>query len=832
MNILLRKCSLPVSVALLVGLSLLSDAALAFGATPLGNYATSRPARQPGFSISISQQGASVAATWISNGASAYYVSLKDSAGAQVTGYWVTGLSTVVTLPHFGDFTLFVAPSGQSSATAFVSYIDYATTRVVEPYFPVNDTSKTTIAFSWDHKSQDYAYYLQIDQQAGPRTFAGWVYSSTFSVSLPVGAYVWKVTPVSVVGGTNVYGVASSPTFFNVRASIGGLEDLLGLNPLAASDPLRTPLTYPEDTLRLPDGSWLISDSYHSVIKRYAHSSVTVLAGTGVGGYNGDGAAGVTQLNHPTGLALAPDGTVVFCDAQNFLLRKLDLNTLAITTIWGVPGMPAVCDHAGNVSDRRLGYLKLIAYHGGALFASIQVLGQDGLYVSNLYTIDGNGAHPSTQTSPLGFYNIVGFDWYGSTLYLMVENRSRTAYSLVKFDRGNSYSVLTSLPNANGITVIGQDDVLIGGGSTLYEYGSQTLVARTSIYLNIVRVERVDSGNIAIVDSDAGQVVEEDLSTLTPRVVVRNGTNSFGVPVWIVQQDSSHILVLYNHPSYIFRFNTQTGETTLVAGNGKIDFATGGIDSRASALRYPNCMVLDYAGNIFVAEQGGINRIDAATNVISLYAGNPTSGGFIDNVPLLQAQFGSVNGLSFDANQNLLVSDGGNNRIRLISNGMVTTVAGNGSLLPIAYGQDAKSVGINNPKGAISYSGGLIIPQAYRNSISFVDASGLLNQMAGLDIDAAYQGQGSFVDGPRLSAEFNTPVSVTPLAQPWDFLVCDSFNNRIRRVNSNVSTVVGDGNSGYGPNSMNIPNCVATQGTAMYIADLGNGLLRSYSLPH
>lgn len=826
LQIILSRSTLAVCFASAFGLVEISHASYNFAASRLA-------ARQAGFSITTSQQGAKVTVSWTNSGNGSYYVWVKDSSGAQIAGYWVSTLSTVVILPKFGDFTIFVAPSGQSPATAYVSYIDYATARVAEPYFPSNDTTKTNIAFSWDKKSQDYAYYLTIDKQDGTRVFHNWVYSSTYTLTLPVGAYVWQVTPVSVEGASNVYGTSSPATYFNVRVSMPGMEDLLGVNPLAPSDPLNTQLAYPEDTIRLSDGSWVIADSFHSVLKLYSYNSVTVLAGTGVAGYNGDGPALKTQLNHPTGLGVDASGDLVFADSGNFVIRKLNLLSLTVKTIYGVPGEIGRADSDGNLVDPRLGYLKFIALRSGILYASMQVPIDAGHTIASLYSFDGTSVRPDRRVSSLHAPNIMGFDWAGKNLYLLAQNMDGTASNLVKVDGSRVTTLISTLaPSSSGIAALSTDDVLIGGKESLLEFASGSLIERNADYINIVSVKRVDDSTIAVVDSDAQHIVRENISNFHENIFIKNGANSFGFPVFVLPQDTSHVLILYNHPSYIFRFNTITGETTLVAGSGSVNFATFGIDARASSLRYPVSLAVDAGGNIYIGEGAGIDRIDAASNVIMAFAGAPSVGGFVDNVSASQARFLSINGMSFDQFGSLIVSDTGNSRVRSVANDFVTTIAGTGSNESPKYGVDARTSPVNRPYGAIYYQGCILVPMADENCIAYVDPNGLFWPLAGVAIHSGYQGNGSYLPGPRLSAKFNTPVSIASLANSWDFLVCDSYNNRIRRVNSWVTTILGDGSEGYSPTSMNVPSSVAVSGSSVYVSDLGNGLFRCYPLPH
>src|ERR1035437_4615197 len=92
------------------------------------------------------------------------------------------------------------------------------------------------------------------------------------------------------------------------------------------------------------------------------------------------------------------------------------------------------------------------------------------------------------------------------------------------------------------------------------------------------------------------------------------------------------------------------------------------------------CVAADQAGNLFFSvDQSSILRLDATAGILTLVAGNGTYGFSGDNGPATSAQFNGISGLAVDAAGNLYIADSVNNRIRRVSNGVITTVAGNGT---------------------------------------------------------------------------------------------------------------------------------------------------------
>jgi hypothetical protein len=94
-----------------------------------------------------------------------------------------------------------------------------------------------------------------------------------------------------------------------------------------------TSLNHPIGVLPLTDGSVLVADSWNNmVVKIEANGRLTHVAGVpnyaiyqGYGSYSGDGgAATAANLNTPSALALADDGTLYISDTFNYRVRAVD----------------------------------------------------------------------------------------------------------------------------------------------------------------------------------------------------------------------------------------------------------------------------------------------------------------------------------------------------------------------------------------------------------------------------------------------------------------------------------------------------------------------------
>ena len=81
------------------------------------------------------------------------------------------------------------------------------------------------------------------------------------------------------------------------------------------------------------DNDFIVDKDSHSVLKITPDGRIHTVAGTHVGGFNGDGPApGVSlQLNFPNGLWVRADGTIYIVDTGNSKVRRLDTNGIMST---------------------------------------------------------------------------------------------------------------------------------------------------------------------------------------------------------------------------------------------------------------------------------------------------------------------------------------------------------------------------------------------------------------------------------------------------------------------------------------------------------------------
>jgi len=205
--------------------------------------------------------------------------------------------------------------------------------------------------------------------------------------------------------------------------------------------------------------------------------------------------------------------------------------------------------------------------------------------------------------------------------------------------------------------------------------------------------------------------------------------------------------------------------------------------------------------------------------VVATFAGTGTPG--FNNGVAASAQFHNPRGIAI-AGASLYVGDFSNHRIRQISAGQVTTLAGSGSQ-GLVNGAVA-SARFNYPVGVAADSAGSVYVGDSANDVIRMIKGGAVTTLAG-------SGTKGFLDGSAASARFNYPKG---LAEAGGIVyVADSENHRIRRIQGGVvSTLAGSGTSGFldGPAAsarFSSPSSVAISGSTIYVVDTGNNRIRS-----
>ena len=277
----------------------------------------------------------------------------------------------------------------------------------------------------------------------------------------------------------------------------------------------------------------------------------------------------------------------------------------------------------------------------------------------------------------------------------------------------------------------------------------------------------------------------------------------------------------------VFRLDS-AGYLTRVAGTCQAGFSGDGGSATSAQLNSPEGVAVDYAGNLYIADQGNhrIRQVNPA-GIINTYAGTGVPGYTGENVQATTAQLNSPLGIAVDPSGNLYIADQFNQRIRKVdTNGAITTIAGNGQTGTSGDGNAAILATLTLPNSvALDAAGDIYISDA-SSQIRKVNAGGTITHVAGTGVSG-------------YSAD-SVPAVTAPLAKPsglavdaaGNLYIADQNNQRIRKIDgSGIITTYAGGNGigSAGDNSAaTSAQLVSPIGVAMdygnnlYIADQSN----------
>jgi PKD repeat protein len=270
------------------------------------------------------------------------------------------------------------------------------------------------------------------------------------------------------------------------------------------------------------------------------------------------------------------------------------------------------------------------------------------------------------------------------------------------------------------------------------------------------------------------------------------------------------------------------GTITTVAGtSGKAGYSGDGGPATQAQLDCPAGLAFDPQGTLYISDSRN-NRIrEVKDGIITTVAGNGVAGYNGDGIAATSAKLDVPWGIAVDADSNLYIADIDNNRIRKVSGGTITTVAGDGI---VAFGGDggpATEAQLQYPYDvAVDAQGDLYIADDGNNRIRKVSGGTITTVVGG----GTSPGDG----GPATSATLNDAPGIVVDAR-GDLYIAEFGESRIRRVSGGtITTVAGTGTKGFSGDGgqatsaqVYFPWEVAVDHRGnLYIADAGNHRVR------
>ncbi|EFC43317.1 predicted protein [Naegleria gruberi] len=377
----------------------------------------------------------------------------------------------------------------------------------------------------------------------------------------------------------------------------------------------------------------------------------------------------------------------------------------------------------------------------------------------------------------------------------------------------------------------------VAGSIKSYGYADNVLANETNIYPTGIYVTKL--GEVLIADSSIHRI-RKVLNNGTIITIAGNGKQGYNgeglsgldsalkEPYSVDMDSDGNIYFADKGNSIIRKILASNGAVITVAGNGTKGYFANTIDALSSQLDTPVMVTVGKNGEFYIVT-GNLIRKVSSDGLISTVVGTGATGPFEDNILAVNATLGIPSDVKISRNSELLIVDTFNYRIRkVLLNGTIQTIAGNGFDRFNGDGLQAKDTLLNSPSSLIvNPDQSLYIVERDNQRIRKVDPNGIVSTFIGT-------GKRGF-NGDRLALDVQlynpTSISIDSNGTIW---FSEANSHRIRKLLSNgtVITVVGSttGSTADGPalqTKLTIPNGIGFDlDGSLLIADRYNHRIR------
>ncbi|MBK7991917.1 MAG: IPT/TIG domain-containing protein [Blastocatellia bacterium] len=551
-------------------------------------------------------------------------------------------------------------------------------------------------------------------------------------------------------------------------------------------------LINPSDVTIDDKGNIFFPDTFNHRVRRIDALTgiITTVAGNGNVGFSGDGSLAITaSLNSPSKVIVDKDGNLFISDEANNRVRKVDTNNI-ITTIAGNGNS----DFIDPLQDNVLAVNASVPSPKGLALDS-----KGNLFIINRQII--SKVDPITQiiTTVAGSKDTLG--WSGDNgpanqalfdfpKQIIVDAQDNFIIS----DRGSSR--IRRIDSATGIITS-----IVGGEMTDNDEVPTSMAGLISP--NGIALD--DKGNLFIVEEFGYRSRKADFSTSTITIIAGNGKSdfagdgalainaSFRRPLGVAIDKNGNLLIADPTSKRLRKVDLETNLISTIAGNEQLEFVKAGDPLSSASLLFPSGLAIDTENNIFFSDKSNrVGKLDIKTKTISIIAGTGVTGFSGDGEIATNAKLSDSIKIALDKENQVFVIDRLNNRIRKItsSSNIITTIAGSGRDGFVNDGVEATNSRLGFPSGiSIDNQGNLFIADTINNKVRKVDASKIISTVAG-------NGTSNFTGDEILAiaSSLNRPISVV-IDNSGNLLIADTLNNRIRKVNASrvITTIAGGG---------------------------------------
>ena len=533
---------------------------------------------------------------------------------------------------------------------------------------------------------------------------------------------------------------------------------------------------------------------------------ITRYGGTGGNGYTGDGGSATSASFWATETAFDASGNLFFSDATTGggenVIRKIDTNGI-ITTFAG-DGNSGYTGDGGLSTSAKLNRPRGLTFNSdGELYFS-----DSGNHAIRKIDVDG-------KISTIAGTGVAGFSGDGGLATvakidspddIVVDGSG----NIIFFDVGNGK--IRKISTEGIISTIAGTDIFNGDN-----------ILATEARINLPRNPAFDKhGNLFVAEQSGHRIRKIDTSGKVT-TVAGNGTVGYsgdGEVATSAQIDNPRAVAVDNYGNIyisdatndVIRKVDVNGIIVTFAGTGEGGYSGNGSAAASAKINFPYQIAIDKNSNIYFTEYYNhvIRKVDT-NGIISTVAGNGTSGYSGDGSAATSAQLKSPLGVAFDSEDNMYIGDYGNNVIRKVdSNGIISTVAGTGTAGYSGDGGMATSANLYKPTAlTVDLSGNIYFCDTYNEVVRRISKNGIISTIAGTGTQG-YSGNG----GAAASAKLYRPYGIA-VDSLNNIYITDSYNYVIRKIDASYHTLSGiPTNSDVGSTTMTLTASDAQGGSA------------------
>jgi len=420
-------------------------------------------------------------------------------------------------------------------------------------------------------------------------------------------------------------------------------------------------------------GNLLIADSLNHCIRKVQATTqvITTIAGNGIGAFGGDGQTATNaELDRPDGIAIDRTGNLWIADSLNNRVREVNSSTQSIATVAG-NGIIGYTGDGAAATDTKVISSGIAVDAAGNLFIAdpygncirevdaathvIRTVAGNGI---GGYAGDGGQATAAELNLPQGIVvDAAGDLFIADSLNQRIREVNATTHIITTIagngtagfrgDQGAATSAQLNLPEWVAIDTAGNLFIADSLNNRV-----RTVDARTHT------ISTVAGNGIAGGSGDGGAATAAELS----------------FPQGIAVDAFGNLLIADSLNNRVREVNVNTHVMSTVAGNGIAGFDGDGAAATAAKLQNPEAISLDANGNLFIADTGNnrVREVNATTQQIITITGTASPGFLGQGMAASTVKLHQPYGLASDGRGNLYVADAQNDQIRIVSGAAIT----------------------------------------------------------------------------------------------------------------------------------------------------------------